>query len=251
MLDSFTAARNVTFKRNPNYWGKNLNVNIGKYNFDEIRYEYFRDQTVLVEALKGDQYDFRAENSAKNWSTAYENLEARKKAFSSWRNFPMKRQASCKPMCRICGVINLKMPASAALSTLLMTLKVQTAQFISIFIYACRVILLAQNSRPQAFQNRKSLNYRPLRGQIPDAVFTEPYTNPVNGDNRKLRDNLREAVRLFKEAGYSIKDGKMVNDATGEPFEFEFLDYSGQGSRAVLPWQKNLERIGVTLNYRR
>lgn len=251
LLDRFAAARNVTFKRNPNYWAKDLNVNIGKNNFDEIRYEYFRDQTVLVEALKGDQYDFRSENSAKNWSTAYEGLEARENGTFKLEKFPDEArgvmQAYVPNMrrdkfkdARVRRALNLAYDFESTNRTVYFDLYFRVPSYFA-------GTELASTGLPSPAELEL---LEPLRGQIPDAVFTETYTNPVNGDNKNLRSNLREAVRLFKEAGYSIKDGKMVNNETGEPFEFEFLDYSDQGSRAVLPWQKNLERIGVTLNYR-
>ncbi len=71
-IKSFEAARSVTLERVKNYWGRDLNINVGRNNFDELRYEYFRDGTVAIEAFKGDQVDWRTENSAKNWATAYD-----------------------------------------------------------------------------------------------------------------------------------------------------------------------------------
>lgn len=250
-LAGFEAARNVSFKRNLDYWGANLNVNIGKDNFDEIRYEYFRDPTVLVEALKGDKFDFRAENSAKNWSTAYEGLQAREAGFLKLEKYEdvssgvmqayvpnMRREKFKDP--RVRRALNYAYDFETTNRTVYFDLYLRVPSYFA-------GTELASSGLPSAAELEL---LEPLRGQIPDTVFTEPFTNPVAGDTALLRQNLREAVRLFKEAGYSIKDGKMVNDATGEPFEFEFLDYSEQGSRAVLPWKNNLEKIGVTLNYR-
>ncbi len=90
----------------------------------------------------------------------------------------------------------------------------------------------------------------PLRGKIPDSVFTEPYVNPVGGDNDKMRANFREALRLLKEAGWSLKGNTLVNEKTGAPFTIEYLSQTQVDERIVLPFQANLERIGIKLDMR-
>ena len=89
-----------------------------------------------------------------------------------------------------------------------------------------------------------------VRDKIPEEVFTTPYNNPVGGNARNLRSNLREAVRLFKEAGYEIRDGKMVNVETGEPFQFEILLNGPIIERVALPYAENLRRIGIEATVR-
>jgi microcin C transport system substrate-binding protein len=84
-----------------------------------------------------------------------------------------------------------------------------------------------------------------VRDEVPPEVFTRPYENPVGGNPKNVRANLREAVKLFQEAGYSLRNGAMVNEKTGEPFTIEFLYYDRSAERGLLPYTRNLESIGV------
>src|SRR5262249_36056864 len=88
------------------------------------------------------------------------------------------------------------------------------------------------------------------RGRIPDSVFTEEYQPPTYDGSGNIRDGVREALRLLKEAGWSFKNNKLVNDKTGQPFEFEFLSDDQRQERVILPFLKNLERIGITARLR-
>ena len=98
------------------YWGKDLNVNVGRDNFDEIRYEYFRDSTVALEAFKADQVDWRTENSAKDWATAYDFPAVREKRVVL-EEFPIRNSASCRPSSSTCGATSSRTRACAAPST--------------------------------------------------------------------------------------------------------------------------------------
>ncbi|CAN0564307.1 unnamed protein product, partial [Laminaria digitata] len=241
------------FERVPDYWGADLNVNVGTHNFDEITYEYFRDYAVMVEALKADKFDFRAENSAKRWVTAYEEnlFPARRKGFVKLETQPDKASGAMQGFVpnlrrkkfqdwRVRRALNYTFDFETTNRTVIFNLYYRADSYFS-------GTELASSGLPEGKELEILEKYRE---ELPDAVFTEPYTNPVAGDDGKLRNNLREAVRLFKEAGYELRGRKMINIETGEPFAFELLDYNTDGGRAELPWKANLEKIGVTMNYR-
>lgn len=250
-IGKFKAGRSVSFERVEDHWAKDLNVNIGQNNFDEIRYEYYRDNTVLLQGFKADQYDYRRENSAKNWATGYKNFPALEKGHVKLIEFPDKasgvmqgfvpnlRQDKFKDA-------NVRRALGLAYDFESLNRTVFFGQYLRVPSYFAGTELAA-TGLPEGMELEILEKYR---GRIPDAVFTEPYENPIGGDNRKIRANLKKAVGLMKQAGWVLKGGKMVHARTGEPFEFEYLDYSQNGERNVLPWKKNLARIGITLNYR-
>ena len=250
-IGKFQAGRSVTFERVEDHWSKDLNINVGKNNFDKIRYEYYRDSTVLLQGFKADQYDYRRENSAKNWATGYENFPAREKGYVELLEFPDKASGVMQafvPNLRRDKFKDANVRRALGLAYDFETLNrtVFFGQYLRVPSYFAGTEL-ASSGLPQG----KELEIlEKFRGRIPDDVFTTPYENPTGGDNKKLRANLKEAVALMKKAGWVLKGRKMVHAETGEPFVFEYLDHSQNGERSVLPWKKNLERIGITLNYR-
>ena len=245
--------RSVRYERVKDYWGESLNVNVGQNNFDLIEYEYYRDGSVMVEALKADAYDYRAENSAKNWKTQYEperfparakglvKLELHEdKASGAMQAFVpnMRREKFQDP--RVRRALNYAFDFETTNRTVLFDMYFRANSYFS-------GTELASSGLPQGKELEILEKYR---DKLPPAVFTEEYTNPVAGDDTKLRANLREAVRLFKEAGYELRGRQMVNSTTGEPFTFELLDWNTDGGRAELPWKANLDKIGVNMTYR-
>lgn len=250
-IGKFRAGRSVTFERVEDHWAKNLNVNVGQNNFDEIRYEYYRDSTVLLQGFKADQYDFRRENSAKNWATGYKNFPARENGHVKLLEFPDKASGVMQafvPNLRKDKFkdANVRRALGLAYDFESLNRTVFFGQYLRVPSYFAGTEL-ASSGLPQG----KELEIlEKFRGKIPDAVFTTPYENPISGDNKKLRANLKKAVALMKQAGWVLKGRKMVHAGTGEPFVFEYLDHSQNGERSVLPWKQNLARIGITLNYR-
>ncbi len=250
-IGKFRAGRSVTFEQVEDHWAKNLNVNIGQNNFDAIRYEYYRDSTVLLQGFKADQYDYRRENSAKNWATGYKNFPALEKGHVKLIEFPDKASGVMQafvPNLRKDKFKDANVRRALGLAYDFETLNrtVFFGQYLRVPSYFAGTEL-ASTGLPQG----KELEIlEKFRGKIPDSVFTTPYENPISGDNKQLRANLKKAVGLMKQAGWVLKGGKMVHAETGKPFEFEYLDHSQNGERSVLPWKKNLARIGITLNYR-
>lgn len=249
-IKSFKAGRSVTFERVEDYWAKDLNVAIGKNNFDEVVYEYFRDTNTLLEAFKGDQYDFRSENSAKNWATGYkfpgvENERVVLETFPEVSSGIMQafvvnlRRDKFKDP-RIRRALNYAFDFETLNRTIFF------GQYKRIYSYFAGTEL-ASNGLPEGLELEI---LETVRDKVPEEVFTTPFSNPVGGDTNKLRDNLRKAVSLLKEAGWEFRNRKLVNSQTGEPFVIEYLAADPNSERIVLPYRSNLERIGITLNLR-
>ncbi|WP_245408240.1 extracellular solute-binding protein [Zhengella mangrovi] len=248
------AGRSITFERVKDYWGADLPSNVGQNNFDEIAYEYYRDGAVIVEALKADAYDFRLENSAKNWVTAYEPslFPGRAKGFVKLETFPDRASGSMQAFVpnlrrkkfqdwRVRRALNFAFDFETTNRTVLYDLYLRNDSYFA-------GTELASSGLPQGKELEILEKYREL---VPETVFTEVYSNPVAGTDAKLRNNLREAVRLLREAGYAITDRKMVHTETGEPLTFEILDISGRNfDKIVLPYVDNLRKIGIDASYR-
>jgi microcin C transport system substrate-binding protein len=249
-IKSFEANRNVVFERVPDYWAKDLNVNVGTYNFDEIRIDEYRDATVLLEAFKGDQFDYRLENSAKNWATGYD-FPARQQGKVILETFPDK--------------------ASGAMQAFVMNLRREKFQDIRVRLalnYAWDFesikdsIFFGQYKRIESYyagtelassglpEGKELEILESVRDEVPPEVFTTPYSNPIGGTPEAARDNLRKALELLKEAGYELRGRQLVNSKTGEPFEIELVDNDPNLERYVLPYQQNLAKIGVELTLR-
>ncbi|KQT44645.1 hypothetical protein ASG43_14220 [Aureimonas sp. Leaf454] len=251
-IASSSTGRGISYERVKDWWGADLPINIGQYNFDRIDYIYFRDDTVAFEAFKANQFDFWSENKASRWATGYD--------FPAVRNGWVK-QARFENSYRSSGLMvgfvpNLRRPLfqNADLRRALnFALDFETMQ---------RTLFFGEYVRPNSWFFNTELAatgtpspvelaiLEPLRGQIPETAFAGPAVNPVSGDNARIRDNLREAVRLLKQAGYEQRGGRMVNAATGEPLSFEIL-LNGDGlSGVVAQYQESLKRIGVEMRIR-
>lgn len=248
-LKSFEPGRSATYERVKDYWGKDLNVNVGENNFDEIRYEYYRDATVLLEAFKGDQIDFRTENSARNWATGYD-FPARKEGRVVLEEFPYRatgvmqafvpnmRRDKFKDQ-RVRRALNLAFP----FEELNRTIFYGQYERPSSYFYGLE---LASSGLPEG----KELEIlESVRDKIPAEVFTKPYKNPINDSAETIRSNLREADRLLREAGWEIKGGRRVN-AKGEPLTIELLGNSPNDERIFLPYKAALDRLGIATTVR-
>ncbi|MEM7695091.1 MAG: extracellular solute-binding protein [Pseudomonadota bacterium] len=249
-IGRFEPNRFLEYERVPDYWAADAPVQVGKNNFDVIRYDVYRDQTVVLEAFKGDQFDFRSENSAKNWATGYE-FPARSRGNVVLEEFPDEGRGIMQAF-----VMNLRLPK-------FQDPRVRRAlNLIYDFEAQKETIFYGQYERITSYFNGTELASTGLpegqeleilesvRDLVPASVFTEPYENPVNGNPRAVRENQREAVRLFREAGYVIRDGKMVSAETGAPFTIELIENSPTMERVVLPYQASLARLGIELDLR-
>ena len=251
-IKEFNPGRTIVYERVKDNWGKDLNVSVGRDNFDEIRYEYFRDATVVLEAFKGDVLDWRSENSAKNWAMAYDFPAAKEKRVLM-EEFPIRSQGVMQAF-----AFNtrrdkfkdwrLRLAMNYVFDFEEMNKQIFFGQYKRIASYF-EGTELASEGLPAG----KELEIlETVRDKVPPEVFTKPYTNPVNGSPENVRTNMREALRLLKEAGYEVRNQKLINVKTGEPFSIEFLVSAGDpnGERFVSFYKPSLERIGMTIAVR-
>lgn len=248
-IKSFEPGRTIVLERVKDYWGRDLNVNVGRNNFDELRYEYFRDGTVALEAFKGDQVDWRTENSAKNWATAYDFPAVRDKrvileefpnrSSGIMQAFAMNTRRDKFKDARVRRALNYAFDFEE------MNKQIFYGQYTRIASYF-EGTELASSGLPQG---RELEILETVRGKVPDDVFKAEYKNPVGGSAENMRANLREGMRLLKEAGYEIKDRKLVGQ-NGAPFELELLAYDPNFERVMLFFKPSLERLGITVSVR-
>jgi microcin C transport system substrate-binding protein len=249
-IESIDPGRSITYRRLPDYWAADLPVNKGRNNVDVIRYDYYRDGTIALEAFKAGQYDIRQENSSKSWATAYDSPALRDGLIK-------KEQIANELPSPMQGLgYNLRRP-------LFQDPRVREALAYAFdFEWSNKNLFYGLYKRTRSYFHNSELAatglpqgeelkiLEPFRGKIPDEVFTEEYNPPTYDGSGNIRDGLRAALKLLKEAGWTFKGEKLVNDETGQPFEFEILLNDPAYERIVLPFAKNLERMGITARVR-
>jgi microcin C transport system substrate-binding protein len=249
-VKSVVPGRTVSYERVPDYWGAKIPAKVGKDNFDEIRFEYFRDDTVELEAFKAGHFDFRVESSARNWATAYD-FPAQREKRVVLETFPERAR----------GVMQAFVPN-------LRREKFQDPRVRLALSYALdfedmnRTLFFNQYKRIESYFSGTELASSGLptgkelailetvRNQVPAEVFAKEFKAPVGGTEDARRANLREAVRLLREAGYEIRDKRLVNAKSGEPFSIDFLLVSPAFERIVLFYKPALERLGIAVGVR-
>jgi microcin C transport system substrate-binding protein len=249
-IKEFVAGRTVVYERVKDYWGQNINVNVGRDNFDEVRYEYFRDTTVALEAFKGDQVDWRLENSAKNWATAYD-FPAVKDGRVILEEFAIRNAGGMQAFAFNLRRdkfkdVRLRRAFNLAFDFEEMNKQIFFGQYKRIASYF-EGTELASSGLPEGVELAM---LETVRDKVPPELFTTPYTNPAAGSSDKVRANLVEAIRLLKDAGYEIRNRKLVNVKTSEALTFEILVDDPGFERVVLFYKPQLERLGITLNVR-
>jgi microcin C transport system substrate-binding protein len=249
-IKEFVPGRSIALERVNDYWGRDLSVNIGRNNFDELRYEYFRDSTVALEAFKGDQVDWRTENSAKNWATAYDFPAVIEKRVLL-EEFPNRSSGIMQAFALNTRRDKFRDPRVRRALNFAFDFEEMNKQ---IFFNQYKRISsyfdgteLASSGLPQG---RELEILEAVRAEVPAEVFTTAYTNPVGGNPEAVRENLREALRLLKEAGYEIRDRKLVDTKTGTQLAFELLGEDPSFERVMLFLKPSLERLGIAVSVR-
>ncbi len=249
-IKSFEPGRSITYERVKDYWGENLAVNTGQNNFDQIRYDYYRDGTVALESFKAGNYDFREENISKNWATAYD-TPAVKNGLIKKEEIRNERPTGMQAF-----VFNTR-------RALFKDHRVRQALGYAFdFEWTNKNLFYGQYTRTESFFSNSELASTglpdknelkildPLRGKIPDAVFTKPYIPPRSDGSGNIRKNLRYALSLLRQAGWTVKNRMLVNAETGAPFEFEILLSQPIWERIALPFVRNLKRLGIVARVR-
>jgi microcin C transport system substrate-binding protein len=241
--------RSITYERNPDYWGWNVPLMVGRYNFDIVRYEYYRDETVVVEAFKAGEYDFRSENVAKIWATAYKGANFDNDYIIA-EELPDETPSGMQAW-----VFNTRRP-------IFQDRRVRYAlAHLFDFEWTNRTLFYGQYERTKSYFENSELAssglpkpeelklLEPYRDKLSREVFTEVYIPPAPDKAGDLRPNIRKALKLLSEAGWQLKDGKLVNER-GEKFAFEFLIFQPSTERIAIPYKKNLEILGIDMTVR-
>ena len=252
-IKEFVAGRRVVYERVKDYWARDLNVNVGRDNFDEVRYEYFRDPMVALEAFKADHVDWRIENSAKNWAMAYD-FSAVKDKRVVLEEFPQRDRGMMRAFAFNLRRDKFRDPRVRQAFNFAFDFEEMNKQF---FFGQYRRINsyfegteLACSGLPQG-EELKILE--PLRDKVPPEVFTTPYANPVSGTAEKVRANRQEGMRLLAAAGYEVRDHKQVNVKTGEALTAEILNLTSDplgSERFILFYKPSLARLGIDVSVR-
>jgi len=250
-VKEFVAGRSIALERVKDYWGRDLPANVGRNNFDELRYEYFRDATVAIEAFKADQVDWRTENSAKNWATAYDfpAVSEKRVILEEFANRSSGVMQAFVPNLRRAKFSDprVRRALNYAFDFEEMNKQIFYGQYKRINSYFDGIDELMATGLPQG----KELEIlETVRAEVPPEVFTTAYTNPVGGSPEAVRDNLREALRLFKEAGYEVRDRKLIDVKTGTQFSLELLNSDPSFERITLFYKPSLERLGIAVSVR-
>src|SRR5499427_3513579 len=249
-LKEFAPGRTLVYEKFDDYWGKDLNVIIGTRNFQTLRYEFFRDSTVALEAFKGDQLDWRVENSAKDWATAYDFPAVREKRVIR-EEFPIRNIGIMQAFAFNIRRDKFKDPRVRRAFNFVFDFEEMNRQLFSDQYKRIGSYFEGTELAATGVPSGKELEIlESVRDKVPADLFTKPYMNPVGGNPQVVRNNLREALALFHQAGYEIRDTKLVNAKTGEEFVCEFLVDDGAAQRFVLFYKPSLERMGMKVDVR-
>ncbi len=242
--------RSITYERVKNWWGADLPINRGQYNFDTIHYDMYRDENVSLEAFKAGEYDFRREYIARNWATGYESPALKKGKFIKrevMHNIPQGMQAFVFNLRkdkfadrRVREAINLAMDFEWLNKTLFYNAYLRNESFFGSTPFAATEL-------PDA--SEKAL-LEPFSHLLPPDIFTKLPTQPKGDGSGQSRANLLRAQALLNEAGYVVKNGKRIDPATGEPMVLEFLLRQPTMERVIGAMRKNLERLGISTSIR-
>lgn len=250
-IKSVDTGRRIVYERVKNWWAENLPVNKGQNNFDTIVYDVYRDETVLLQALFSNAYDFRSENVAKSWAQEY---KGQKPVISG-----LIRQEEIEhsiPTGMQSFAFNTRRPVFAEATVR------RALNYAFDFAWSNKQFAFGSYKRTSSYFENSELAARglpsareleilePFRGKIPDEVFTTEYTNPVtNGSGQDMRANLTTAKKILTDAGWTM--GKAgVLEKNGVPLKFEILSNSDMFQRWVNPFIANLKKIGVQATYR-
>jgi microcin C transport system substrate-binding protein len=243
-IGRYEAGRFVEFERRADYWARDLPVNVGQYNFDIIRVDYYRDDDIALQAFFSDEFDLRLENVARNWATAYDRPPVRNGSIK------LEEMPYVVPVTAQAYILNLRREKFS-------DPRVRQALGLAFnFEWVNENIFYGQYERVRSYWNNSELAssglpspaelalLEPFRDQLPVEVFTTEYSPPVSDGTETNRNNLFRALQLLQEAGWQLSNGRLV-DSAGNPFEIEFLTNAPTQERIIQPYLRDLEKLGI------
>ena len=248
-ISAFELGRSVTYERRPDWWAADLPTGKGTNNFDRVRVEYFRDSTVAMEAFKAGQIDLRSENISKNWATAYE--------FPAVARGLVKKQDFAHHLPT--GIQGYAMNTRRAVFANPLVRQAMAEVFD--FEWANKNLFYGTYTRTLSYFSNSDLAssgvpqgdelklLEPYRKELPPALFTEPFRLPVTDGSGNNREQLRRALELLQQAGWSVKERRLV-DPNGEPMSFTILLDEPSLERVALPYVQLLQKIGIEARVR-
>lgn len=248
-VEEVQLGKKITFRRNPGYWARDLNTRRGMFNYDKVSLLYYKDETVQLEAFKAGEFDFVAVFNSKQWARDY-----RGPKFN--RGLIKKAELKHSNNAGMQGFIfNIRRP-------MFKDRRVRKAISLAMdFEWSNRNLFFNQYQRCNSYFSNSELAssgipqgdelqlLEPFRAQLPPEVFSRPWQPPSTLPPGSLRANLRHAKQLLAEAGWVYKDGALRN-AQGQPFEFELLLAQKGFERISGPFERNLAKLGIKINYR-
>lgn len=251
-VGNVTAGRRIEYVRDGNYWGKDLPINKGRFNFDKISFDYYKDSNVALEAFFAGEYDYRDENTAKLWATAYDAAPVKDGRI-------IKEKIAHERPQGIQGFLyNLRRPVFQDKDVR------KALAYAFDFEWSNKQFAYGSYKRTDSYFENSELAAQDgpptgrvleiletYRGKIPDDVFTTRYAPPKTDGAGNPRGNLRTAMKILDEAGYKLgEDGIRTHEKTGQRLEFEIVDSNPLFERWVLPFIANLKKLGVQANFR-
>lgn len=245
-ISKVDVGRSLTFERVKDYWGKDLPVNRGRYNFDTIHYDVYRDATVQLEALKAGAFDIHREYISRNWATAYDFpaiADGRMLKIEIPHRIPQGMQAF---------FFNVRQPALASRAVR------QAIAYTMDFEWINKALFYGAYVRNTSFFQNTTFEAQglpspeelallePFRPDLPQHIFTQPPSTAHSDGSGQNRENLLKAQKLLQDAGYILKEGKRIDPQTGKPLEIEFMLNQPTMQRVIMPMLGGLKKLGIT-----
>ncbi len=245
-VQSYEMGHYIVYQRNPDYWAAELPVNKGRFNFEQIRVEYYLDETVLMEAFKKGEFDLKQEKNSKNWRTQYAGEQ-----FDTGQIIAEEIQHQI-PSGNAAFIFNLNQPQFK-------NVKIRQAlNLLFDFEWTNKNYFYGEYERNNSYfmnskygssglpQGKELAILKQFKNQLPEELFTAPFTVNQTDGTGNIRPELSKALKLFKQAGYQLKDNQLVNE-NGEQFTFELLIYKPSDERYSIAFQQNIARIGAEM----
>ena len=242
-IKSYEPGRFIVYERIKDFWGKNLPTYKGRYNFDEVRIDYFLSRTVLFEAFKSGKIDIIEEEDPQKWSRDYK--------FSEDKNIKKEEIEHKRPVGLHSLVFNTRREPFNNILVRKALIKVFDFERLN------RALYNDLYTRTRSFFDHTELMPRgnpspgemrvlkPYMDQVDPSVLGQAYAPPVNTTSKEKRKNMMDALNLLKEAGYEIKEGRLVNSQTGSPFQFEIIVPTKDWVKSVDGYIRDLSRLGI------